>query len=460
MHASSMENMLLAFEYYVAGDYFQARDRIDVVDIGGANVNGSYADIFAHPKFRLTAVDVAPGPGVDLVLRDPYSLPFADASVDIIISGQAFEHIEFFWRSFAEMIRVLKQDGLLMLIAPSAGPIHQYPVDCYRFYPDAYRALAKFTGTHLVEVWRDERGPWQDLCGVFCKTQRAARPPSASIDWAQYAPRVPGLLPAAVQVERGSAEEELTQGSGPYLDMLQGVHRAVRPRKYLEIGVRHGHSLSLADCPSIGIDPDPHPDTARLLHPIVRTTSDRFFREAPSDLRPDFAFIDGMHLIEYALRDFMQLERRMPPGGVIAVDDVFPNHPRQATRTRQTQVWTGDVWKLATILAEHRPDLVLIPVDTAPTGLLLITALDASNRVLWEHYNPVVRDALAQEIDAQVISRTAARAPDDEGLWRLLQELPALRDTTPQHLRALAQMCLHESDRLPHSAPRPLSGGN
>ena len=40
-----------------------------------------------------------------------------------------------------------------------------------------------------------------------------------------------------------------------YLDFLRGLHEAVRPRAYLEIGLRHGDSLALADCPALGVDP-------------------------------------------------------------------------------------------------------------------------------------------------------------------------------------------------------------
>jgi hypothetical protein len=38
---------------------------------------------------------------------------------DVVISGQAFEHIEFFWLSWRETVRVLRQGGLIFLIAPS-----------------------------------------------------------------------------------------------------------------------------------------------------------------------------------------------------------------------------------------------------------------------------------------------------------------------------------------------------
>jgi SAM-dependent methyltransferase len=143
MHASSMENMARCYQRYVVGSALEQQRRVRVLDLGGSDVNGSYRDIFAHPRYAYTAADIAAGPGVHLVLQDPYRLPIEDGSVDIIISGQMLEHCEFFWLTFAEMVRVLAPGGFIFLIAPSAGPEHRYPVDCYRFYPDAYRALAR-----------------------------------------------------------------------------------------------------------------------------------------------------------------------------------------------------------------------------------------------------------------------------------------------------------------------------
>lgn len=147
---------------------------IEAIDIGAYDVNGSYRTLFDSPKWRYTGVDLEQGPGVDVVLSSPYRFPFASRSVDVIVSGQAFEHVEYFWMSWLEMIRVLKPGGLIFLIAPSRGPEHRYPQDCWRFYPDGYRALAKFGRCELVEVTTDWEphedagsAPWGDTVGVF-----------------------------------------------------------------------------------------------------------------------------------------------------------------------------------------------------------------------------------------------------------------------------------------------------
>ena len=188
MHLSSLEHM---------GDlvarYLDRSKPLSVVDIGSYDVNGTYRPLFAHEGWRYIGVDLEQGPGVDVVLTSPYRLPMKSDSVDIVVSGQAFEHVEFFWLSFSEMLRVLRPGGMIFLIAPSRGPEHRYPQDCWRFYPDGYRALAKFADCELVEVTTDwgphedaDSGPWGDTVGVFRKRKSSLRHRfyGAIVNWA------------------------------------------------------------------------------------------------------------------------------------------------------------------------------------------------------------------------------------------------------------------------------------
>jgi hypothetical protein len=48
-----------------------------------------------------------------------------------------------------------------------------------------------------------------------------------------------------------------------------------------------------------------------------------------------------MHLFEYALRDFMNVEHCAAPGAIVVIDDIFSSHPAQAERKRRTRAWTG-----------------------------------------------------------------------------------------------------------------------
>lgn len=156
--------------------------KLQVLDIGSYDVNGSYRTLFDAADWTYTGVDLEAGPGVDIALASPYRLPLASASFDVVLSGQAFEHVEFFWQTWLEMLRVARPGALIFLIAPSRGPEHRYPQDCWRFYPDAYRALAKFGGCELVEVstdWEPHPDPgssvWGDTVGVFRTRKLPAR---------------------------------------------------------------------------------------------------------------------------------------------------------------------------------------------------------------------------------------------------------------------------------------------
>ncbi len=431
-----MENMRRCIEHHAPKKDDLGNSSLLVLDIGGADINGSYRSLFPSPFYCYQTADIATS-GVDISLRDPYEIPLPDGSVDIVISGQMLEHCEFFWLAFQEMVRLLKPDGVIFLIAPSAGPIHRYPVDCYRFYPDAYAALARYAHCHLEACWRDERGPWHDLVGVFRKTPlppeaKPLPPPMEPIpgpDWvADHSPP-----PTGNPDYPDGPDENLIQGQQDYLTLLQHVHEKLQPGFYLEIGIRHGASLALAQGDALGIDPAPAIDRPLPASTrILQATSDDFFEFGAERLfqpAPDLVFIDGMHLFVYALRDFMNVERHAKPSTLVIIDDIFPNHPVQACRVRRSRVWTGDVWKLFVCLSQERPDLILLPLDTRPTGLLLIAGLDNTHRGLWEEYNPLVnrygRD-LPETPPARILNRQGAHDPDSpivEDLIRIVGEL-------------------------------------
>ncbi|MDA3898649.1 MAG: class I SAM-dependent methyltransferase, partial [Desulfobacteraceae bacterium] len=180
---------------------------------------------------------------------------------------------------------------------------------------------------------------------------------------------------------KGSSDEESHAGDGDKHEMLFQIHHILNPLLYLEIGVQEGKSFFLSRCRAIGVDPMPRVKSAlRENAQIMTMTSDEFFKEPAEKLlrQPlDLVFIDGMHLFEYALRDFMNVERFAAPWTLVVIDDVFPVHPAQAERRRKTRTWTGDVWKLFCVLKKYRTDLFFLPINISPTGLLLIIGLDS-----------------------------------------------------------------------------------
>jgi len=165
---------------YVIGQKFLelywSEDFESLLEVGSRNVNGTLKD-FCPDGTSYTGVDIEEGPGVDLVLNDPYTYPFDDDSFDLILSSSCFEHDQMFWLTFCEMGRLLKKNGYLYLSAPSNGKYHGYPFDNWRFYPDAGLALeawAKRKGLplRLIESFTARRKGdiWNDFVAVFVKT--------------------------------------------------------------------------------------------------------------------------------------------------------------------------------------------------------------------------------------------------------------------------------------------------
>jgi hypothetical protein len=210
---------------------------------------------------------------------------------------------------------------------------------------------------------------------------------------------------------KGTPEEECSKGVVGKYDFLAELHKTLHPKLYLEIGIQKGKSLSLCSCECIGIDPEPRIPSSFLEGKLslFKMKSSEFFNvHSPKILakrKPDLVFIDGMHLIEYALLDFINVEKYSKKSTVVIMDDIFPAHPVQAERIRRTQKWTGDVWKIVPILQGYRPDLELHFLDTAPTGMLKISKLDKKNGILSDVYSEVIKQYADILVPDSVINR-------------------------------------------------------
>jgi SAM-dependent methyltransferase len=136
---------------------------LHVLDLGSTEMGACYRPIFSDKaRFKYTGVDLSPGPNVDVVLKDAYKWrEIPSGSVDVLISGQVLEHVSFFWITALEISRVLAPGGVACIIAPSSGPEHRYPVDCWRFYPDGMRAFAQW-GRLICEEANTHWGPHAD----------------------------------------------------------------------------------------------------------------------------------------------------------------------------------------------------------------------------------------------------------------------------------------------------------
>jgi SAM-dependent methyltransferase len=149
--------------------YLDSKPELSVVDIGSCNVAGpnfehyTYKSLFTRPGWKYTGIDLVLGLNVDTVIKDEHHwLEIPDNSYDVVVSGQAIEHVRYPWVWIREVYRVLKTGGLCCIIGPSAGWIHRYPIDCWRIHPDGMQALADWAGLKVLEAYDNTQLPWID----------------------------------------------------------------------------------------------------------------------------------------------------------------------------------------------------------------------------------------------------------------------------------------------------------
>lgn len=165
MHPSSLNNMQL-----VRSKFLQNLPKnLTILDVGGRGLgkDRSYKNIFLDLSPTYNIADIVDGEGVTHVMPDPYTLPFFDNSIDLIVSGQTLEHVKNPFKMVNEMTRVVKLNSYIIIIAPSAGPRHD-AIDCWRFMDNAFQAIAEETNLKIVADWidkdsKDERSlQWKD----------------------------------------------------------------------------------------------------------------------------------------------------------------------------------------------------------------------------------------------------------------------------------------------------------
>lgn len=204
--------------------------------------------------------------------------------------------------------------------------------------------------------------------------------------------------------------KELFTGPG-YRNWLSFFHELLEPEGYIEIGVADGGAICLAKPPTrvIGIDP-----AFSLVNELSTWTklykkeSDQFFldhdpKKILDSASLDFAFIDGLHTFDQALKDFINIEKESHRNTLIGFHDIYPVDPIVANRQRITTFWVGDTWKVIPILKKYRPDLEIFTIPTYPSGLGIVTHLNPDSTVLEDNFDEIVSTYMS-ELDSEIIS--------------------------------------------------------
>jgi SAM-dependent methyltransferase len=183
MHESALDKFHVFVRWYLAS---YAGQPLDVLDVGSRVIgtgSASHRSTILANHWSYFGIDLEAGDNVDLVLADGYDWKeIDDDRYDVVLCSQVLEHARFPWRLTQEIARVLRPRGLALLIAPSAGHVHRYPEDCFRYFPDGLPALAAAAGLQIVESHVQQRpvyrsNIWLDAMAVAQKPLRA--PPDA-----------------------------------------------------------------------------------------------------------------------------------------------------------------------------------------------------------------------------------------------------------------------------------------
>ena len=147
MHDASMREMALFRDKYL-----DAAKPLDIVDIGSMDINGCYRGLFDNPGWKYTGFDIEPGSNVDIVGFDNLQMN----SYDVLISGSTLEHVKRPWDWLADLKWYIRRGGLICIITHHTWPMHRYPIDTYRYYPDGMLDLFEYAGIEVVEIKRNE----------------------------------------------------------------------------------------------------------------------------------------------------------------------------------------------------------------------------------------------------------------------------------------------------------------
>ena len=143
MHKNSHSKM----EWF-KNTYLDKNNNLNILDVGSLDPSGeyNYRDLFNENNWSYTGLDIKTGHNVDVVVTDIYNwFEIEDNTYDVIISGQFFEHLEYFWLTMSQIERALKPNGYVCIIVPSAGHKHGGDIlNCYRFHEDGLKAMAKY----------------------------------------------------------------------------------------------------------------------------------------------------------------------------------------------------------------------------------------------------------------------------------------------------------------------------
>lgn len=156
MHDNSMRLMIQFVREYEVNNSM-------VLDMGSQDINGSYRELIGE---NYIGADIVDGPNVDIIID---SEEWKDLDkVNCVISGQVLEHVEDTEKFMSDIYSKLKPGGLICLIAPSAGTVHNYPLWNGHFSIERMTEVVRSAGFEIIECVISNVVPYKD-CRCIAK---------------------------------------------------------------------------------------------------------------------------------------------------------------------------------------------------------------------------------------------------------------------------------------------------
>jgi SAM-dependent methyltransferase len=149
IYRTLLQEQIKIFGHYMSGH---------VLDAG----SGSYSR-YKHMLSckSIVRMDLVAGSNVDVV-SSVDSMPFQDNEFDAVLSTQVFEHLEYPEKAAAEICRVLKPGGYVLVTVPQWNELHEEPHDYWRYTRFGIKTLFERNGFSVVDYGQ---------CGGFFSTR-------------------------------------------------------------------------------------------------------------------------------------------------------------------------------------------------------------------------------------------------------------------------------------------------
>jgi len=162
------KNPLKADKFYKYEGKLATTPIINFIAGHGCKCRGRLLDIGCGKKpYRKYFSQVDEYIGVDIkgevdIIADAKSLPVESDSIDAVLCSQVIEHDGEPAKIIAEICRVLKKEGILILTAPQMGRLHGEPNDYYRYTKWGLKYLLEKHGLE-IEILESQGGFFQAI---------------------------------------------------------------------------------------------------------------------------------------------------------------------------------------------------------------------------------------------------------------------------------------------------------